>query len=64
MINNDLIKYLVTILSKETSWSDICNSCQYPAPIVTEALKYLVDAKIINHVVKNDNIYYQIIDKP
>lgn len=62
MINNDLIKYLVTNLSAETSWHDLCSSCNYPAPVVTQCLKYLVDTKIIKHIVKNDNIYYQIID--
>lgn len=52
---------ILSLLKEEITWGDICNHYPtYPVPVITLNLKYLIDKKSIIHIIKNNNIYYQL----
>lgn len=53
-IEQDLFKFLQT----EKSWSQVCIGVDQPLPLISIALKQLVDNGRIIGIVKDDNIYY------
>ena len=58
----ELQNSILSLLKTEITWGDICNHYHnYPVPVITLNLKYLIDKKSIIHVIKNNNIYYQLL---
>ena len=50
----DLFEFVQT----EKSWSQICARIKQPLPIISIALKQLVDNEKIIKIVRSDDIYY------